>query len=104
MSKVMIGDVEVSDSSIDKYVSITALGQLYGESRVLVGKWLVGCGLREEYVPTEGKPCLVPTAKAFDGGYVKEAIAPNERPFHLWHQDRTIHALKEAGHILPGRE
>ena len=67
MSKVMIGDVEVSDSSIDKYVSITDLGKMYGESRVLVGKWLVECGLREEYVPTEGKPCLVPTSRAHSG-------------------------------------
>ena len=101
MSKVMIGDFEVSDSSIDRFVSITALGKLYGVSRVLIGKWLVECGLREECIPTEGKAYLVPTSRAHSGGYVKQAMAPNERFYHLWHLDRTIHALREAGHALP---
>jgi hypothetical protein len=103
MSKVMIGDFEVSNSSIDRFVSITALGRMYGVSSRLAGKWLVDCGLREEYVPTEGKACLVPTSRAHSGGYVKQAMAPNERFFHLWHLDRTIHALKDAGHVLPKR-
>jgi len=104
MSKVMIGDFEVSDSSIDKFVSITDLGKLYGESRVLVGKWLVECGLREEYTQPDGKTCLVPTPRAISEGYVKQAMAPNERVFYLWHLDRTIQALKECGHFLPGQE
>ena len=92
----------MSDSSIDKFVSITALGQLYGVSRVLIGKWLVECGLREEYIPTEGKPCLVPTSRAFHGGYVKEAMAPNER-FVSFVASGSDHPRIEGSRARPAR-
>ena len=100
MATFMIGDFEVSDDGIDKYLSLTELGKLFGVSGVIVGRWLVNCGLREKYVSTEGKTVIIPTEEARDGGYIQEEKLPNDIPFYLWHRDRTIHALIEAGHTL----
>jgi hypothetical protein len=102
MRKGMIGDCEVNDSGMGEFLSLTAIAKLYHhDSPHSIGKWLAACGLREKQVAPSGKSSWVPTQKATSGGYVREDMLPHGHPMYLWHKERTLFALKKAGHILP---
>jgi hypothetical protein len=76
---------------MNDFVSLTELGTLFGVSSHAVGKWLIECGLRTDE--------MKPSSKAFDGGYVKQApTGRNDGYFYVWHQRKTLEALKAAGH------
>jgi hypothetical protein len=74
---------------------MTEIGQLFGVSSHVVGRWLVGIGLRT--------PEKFPSTKAFKGGYTNKA--PNGRGsgwYYVWDRDKTVQALEEAGHRCSG--
>lgn len=75
-----------------EYISLRQLGQLFGDSSHTVGKWLKTLGLRD----AEG----LPTRKAHDGRYCKQTFAGEKCTLWVWHSEKTVAALKEAGHPL----
>ena len=74
------------------HMSLTQLGELYSVSNQVIGKWLKSLGLRDE----EGQP----TKKAHEGRYCKQTIAGEKCSLWVWHSEKTIGVLKEAGHPL----
>ena len=68
----------------------TELGRLYGVSCKVLGDWLIESGLRTR----DRKP----SQKAFEGGFVSQASLTNGGYYYKWHREKTINALKEAGH------
>jgi len=71
------------------------LGERFGVTSHQIGRWLDEIGLRENKRPS---------SSAFQGGYVD--TAPTGRAacsyYYVWHQDKTVKALVEAGHSLVG--
>jgi hypothetical protein len=79
----------------DEFLSLTELGRLYGVSSHIMGRWLVALGLR-----TGDKK---PSTAAFQGGYVTQRAST--RPgtyFWVWHAQRTMRMLGEAGYRKRG--
>lgn len=75
-----------------EFLSLTELGRLYGVSRNKLGQWLVDLGLR-----TKDKK---PSPAAFDGGFVDQR--PSTQPmtyYWVWHGEKTMRVLDDAGHI-----
>jgi hypothetical protein len=78
----------------NEYMSLTELGKLYGVSSHKIGKWLVDLGLR-----TQAKK---PSPRAFRDGFVEQR--PSTQPatyFWVWHAERTMKALEQAGFTKP---
>lgn len=75
---------------INEYLSQTELGRHYGVSSHKIGNWLGEVGLRN----AQKKPSV----KAFDGGFVsqRQSRQPNTY-FWVWHAEKTMRALDEAG-------
>lgn len=74
----------------DEYLSMTDLGRLYGVSSHKIGRWLVELGLRN----AQKKPSI----KAFDGGFVTQRDSTQLGTyFWVWHGEKTLRALDEAG-------
>jgi len=66
----------------DGYLSQTELGELYGVSSHVIGKWLRGLGMRT----ADGRP----SGEAFSDGMVTKR--PSRRPgtwFYVWHAEKT---------------
>ena len=79
----------------DMFLSLTELGKLCGVSSHKVGKWLVELGLR-----TQAKK---PSPRAFREGFVEQR--PSTQPatyFWVWHGERTLRVLTEAGLVESG--
>lgn len=73
-----------------EYLSLTQLGELFGVSRVVMGRWLHEIGLRENNEPT---------AQAIKEGFCVEGERPADWvPFWIWHADKTIALLEQHGH------
>jgi hypothetical protein len=82
---------------MSEFLSLTELGNLYGVSRVKVGQWLVGLGLRT----AEKKP----SRAAFEGGFVDQR--PSTQPatyFYVWHARKTCELLDGAGFTRADRQ
>jgi hypothetical protein len=75
-----------------EFMSMTQIGECFGVSSHQVGKWLVAMGLRTE--------ANKPSRDAFDGGYVKVGPSRGQGYNWVWHSEKTIKALEEAGHRL----
>jgi len=74
-----------------EYANLTALGRKFGVSSHVVGRWLDELGLRKV-----GK---APSRRAFDLGLPKKA--PTNRGdghYFIWHLEKTVKLLEEAGH------
>jgi hypothetical protein len=79
----------------DEFLSLTELGRLYGVSSHMMGRWLVALGLRTR----EKKP----SRDAFQGGYVSQRASTQPGTyFWVWHGERTMRLLHEAGYRKPG--
>lgn len=76
-----------------EYLTLGQLGDVFGETSHTVGKWLLTLGLR-----FEGKLGLRPTKAALDGGYVKPGPSRNQGYNWVWHAEKTVKALLDAGH------
>jgi len=75
-------------------MTLTQIGQLFGETNQKVGKWLVSAGLRDD----RGKP----TRLAHDGGFCETAPCRNDGYFWSWRPDRVVPLLEQHGHkMLP---
>lgn len=75
-----------------EYISLRQLGQLFGDSSHTVGKWLKALGLRD----AEG----LPTRNAHEGRFCKMKSAGDKCTLWVWHSEKTVAALKEAGHPM----
>lgn len=73
-----------------EFVSITQLGKIFGVGRKVMGKWLANVGLRTAD--------LDPSDEAMHAGLCK-FIRENDIVFVVWHRNKTIEVLKEAGYI-----
>jgi len=73
--------------------TLTDIGKLFGVSSKACGRWIADLGLR--IIGGE------PTTKAWEFGLVKSAPIPcdiGERPFFIWHTEKTVKLLEKAGH------
>jgi hypothetical protein len=73
-----------------EFMTLTQLGELFGESNQKVGKWLGKIGLRTE--------ANKPSREAFEGGYVEAKPSRNQGYYYVWRSDKTVAALTAAGH------
>ncbi len=74
-----------------EHVNLTQLGSLFGVSSHKAGEWLVQVGLR-----TDRKK---PSRTAFEGKYVTTGPSRGEGTYAwVWHTEKTVKALEEAGH------
>jgi hypothetical protein len=69
--------------------TLTELGQEFGVSAVKFGNLLKQHGLREK----DGNP----TQLAKDGGFFEKVEPKDGKPYYLWHHEKTINHLVEAG-------
>lgn len=72
-----------------EYMSQTELGELFGVTSHVIGKWLAAIGLRENKTPSTA---------AIEAKMVTLVPARNEHYNWVWHSDRTVAALEKAGH------
>lgn len=85
-----------------EHMTLSQIGEVFGTTSHQVGRWLTNIGLR--YESKQGKK---PSREAYTGGYVKDVPSKGQGHFWVWHSERTIKALEEAGHkvhIQPGHE
>ena len=75
-----------------EFMTLTQIGEVFGVSNQMVGKWLVKLGLRTD--------ANRPSRAAFDGGYVKAGPSRGQGYNWVWHSEKTVMALTEAGHKL----
>jgi len=71
-------------------MALTQIGELFGATSHDVGKWLVKLGLR-----TAAKR---PSSLAFDGKFVSQGPSRGDGCNWVWHSQRTVAALEQAGH------
>ena len=79
------------DSS--EFMSLTEIGKVYNESCKTIGKKLIAIGLRT----ADGNP----SPKALDGGYCglrPTGRGPIPHNFVVWHAEKTLAALEQAGY------
>lgn len=75
-----------------EFMTLTQLGQLFGVSSHQLGRWLVDIGLRNEKKR--------PSQKAFDGDYCKAGPSRGDGYNWIWHTEKTVEALSQAGHRM----
>jgi hypothetical protein len=79
---------------MNDFMSQTELGTFFNVSSHQIGKWLISCGLRTAYKK--------PSPKAFNEGFVEQR--PSTQPgtyFWVWHAEKTMKVLTEAGIAKP---
>lgn len=78
-----------------KYTNLTQtqLGQLFGVSSHVIGDWLTKLGLRD-------KKTKKPTREAHRGGYCDTAPSGPSGYHWAWDAEKTVAALRGAGHPL----
>lgn len=69
----------------DAYISLTALGAIYGVNARDVGAWLKGLGLRYP----DGRP----TREAVEQGLVQERALEYGGRFWHWHREKSLAIL-----------
>ncbi|NQU26324.1 MAG: hypothetical protein HQ567_33990 [Candidatus Nealsonbacteria bacterium] len=79
--------------SKSKYLNLTDLGKLFGETSHTVGAWLLETDLRTRSV--DGK--RVPTSKAFEEGFITKVYGETGHYNYLWDAEKTIAVLEAAG-------
>ena len=78
----------------ETFISLTALGRIYGVAAQDVGRWLKGLSLRDD----SGRP----TPQAIDDGYVRDNCPAYPGSHWLWHRDKTCHTLDMMGYKRGG--
>lgn len=78
-----------------EFMTQTQLGEVFGVTSHQVGRWLTEIDLR--YDSGRG---MKPSSKAFDGGFVKHVGNGPGRYIWVWHSERTVEALAQAGHVV----
>ena len=74
-----------------EHMTLTQIGEIFGNTSHQVGKWLVQIGLR-----TQAKR---PSSAAFDGKFVTQGPSRSIDGYNwVWHSVRTVVALEKAGH------
>lgn len=69
----------------ESFISLTALGQIYGVAAQDVGRWLKGLSLRDE----NGRP----TRTAIEEGYVRDTCPAYPGSHWHWHKEKTCYLL-----------
>lgn len=85
-----------------EFMSLTQIGEIFGVSSHVAGRWLTAIGLR--YESKQGKR---PSGDAHAGGYVKDVPSKGQGYMWAWHAEKTVKALEKAGHkvaLRPGHE
>ena len=81
-----------------EYASMSDLAKRFDVTRNVLGKWLVEIGLRIR----DSDRRMKPSRRAFEEGFIK--AIPHGRNqdgfFYIWHREKTIAALTEAGYKL----
>ena len=73
----------------NEYITMREIGEQYGVSSHVVGKWLKGLGLRTP----EGKP----SRAAFAGGFCAQRWAPGLVGYcWAWHRSKTTEVLERG--------
>jgi len=73
----------------ERFMNLTDLGEFFGVSRVIAGRYLVNVGLRD--------PGGEPTQKALDGGFFKEICDEHRNVwFFIWHAGKTLGLIEEC--------
>ena|SRR5579872_525796 len=75
-----------------EFMTQTQIGKLFGVSSHKIGDWLRGLGLRDE----DGKP----TEEAHRGQFCKTAPSGQNGYHWVWDSEKTVAALRDAGHLL----
>jgi hypothetical protein len=73
-------------------MTLTQLGQIFGASSHEIGRWLVDIGLRNEQKR--------PSKLAFDGDFCRTGPSRGAGYNWVWHTQKTVEALKQAGHKM----
>ena len=73
----------------DTYISLTALGQIYGVNARDVGAWLKGLGLRQP----DGRPSW----DAIEQGLVQERALEYGGHFWHWHREKSSTVCATSG-------
>lgn len=68
------------------------LGEHFGVTSHVVGRWLKSAGLRE--------PTGQPSPAAIEGGFVEQVDLGDGHPFWAWRK-KTVPFLEEQGHLRP---
>jgi hypothetical protein len=72
-----------------EHLTLTQLGEVFGVSSHQIGNWLVTLGLRSDQKR--------PSREAFAGGYVTTAPSRGQGYNYVWHAEKTVKALVDAG-------
>jgi hypothetical protein len=78
---------------MDEFMSLTEMGAIFGVTNQKIGRALMGIGLRT----ADGNP----SPKALDGGYCglrPTGRGPIPHNFVVWHAEKTLAALEQAGY------
>lgn len=78
----------------ETFISLTALGQIYGVAAQDVGRWLKGLSLRNE----DGRP----TRTAIEEGYVRDTCPAYPGSHWHWHEEKTCYLLDMMGYKRGG--
>lgn len=73
-----------------EYMNQGQLGDLFGETSHVVGRWLKELGLRNK----QGSP----SGEAFEKKLVSQNYDSNGTYSYVWHVERTVAELEAAGH------
>ncbi len=74
----------------DEYTTMREIGKRFDATSHVIGRWLTEIGLR-----TESKE---PSQKAIAGGYCKKRSFDGPGLQVVWHVEKTVAALEQAGH------
>jgi len=81
---------------MNKYLSMTEIGRLYGVSSHAIGRWLKSLGLRT----ADGSP----SRAAFDGEYVSERPSTNPNTYYYdWDAEKTTKLLDQMEYPRSGK-
>ena len=81
--------------AIPEFVAQNRLARYFNVSTRTMGQWLREIGLRTIYTKSR---LHVPTGRAFQYGYAKKVCRHrSRRTSYLWHDQKTVQALLDAG-------
>ena len=80
-------------NAIFEFVTITGLAEMFGVTKIKMGRMLVKIGLRER-----NHQELLPTPMAMRTGYCKPTENDQGIRFYVWHREKTVNALEAAGY------
>jgi len=87
-------------SQLPGFVAMAELGEMFGVTSHIIGRWLCDAGLRTRDDRPGKKPGWRPSQRALSRGMVRKAASGEKGYYYLWQVTKTIKALQDAGHKL----